>query len=237
VINFLRIARFPVVGLALAIAACSGPSPVKSTRGRPAAHVPVPDLNARTGPQIWSQLRQFQEMPGVCRRSLESVPAFGFTALADRTDSPGCGYRGAVRLEKTLIPVSRVVDISCPMAAGLHLWMRDVVVPAARLHLGATVTRVETFGTYACRSRNSQAGARLSEHATANAIDISGFFLADGRKIMVEQSWRGVPGDAAFLHAIHKQSCGLFSVVLGPDADRFHSNHIHLDMGPWRLCR
>ncbi len=229
--------RSYIASLVLALAACSGPAPTKPPRGKPRPQLPVPDLTARSGPQIWAQLRQFHDMPGVCRRAVNGMSGVSVTALADTAPSPGCGYRNAVRLEQSMIPISRTVDISCPMAAAVQLWMRDVVQPAARLHLGATVTRVETFGTYACRTRNSQSGARLSEHATANAIDISGFTLADGRRVMVEQGWRGAAADAAFLRAVHKQSCGLFSVVIGPDGDAYHYNHLHLDMGRWRLCK
>jgi hypothetical protein len=230
--------RLPLVtsiALALVMAACGGPQ--SRPHPEPAQRLPVPNLNVSPGPHIWSQLRQFQATPGVCRRAVANVDPIRFTPLADTIESQGCGLRNALRLTATLIPISRNIDVSCPMAAALHLWMRDIVVPAARLHLKAKVSRVETFGTYACRARNNQAGARLSEHATANAIDISGFMLSNGRKIMVEQGWRGAADEAAFLRAIHKQSCRTFSVVIGPDGDKYHYNHIHLDMGPWRLCR
>lgn len=226
-----------LASLVLALAACSGPAAQRPTNSKPRPQVPVPNLNAHSGPQIWAQLRQFHDMPSVCRRAMAEMSGVSVTSLADTTPSPGCGYRNAVRLEKSLIPISRIVDISCPMAAGVQLWLRDVVAPAARLHLDARVARVETFGTYACRTRNNQSGGRLSEHATANAIDISGFTLSDGRTVTVEQGWRGTPADRAFLQAVHKQSCSLFSVVLGPDADAYHYNHIHLDMGRWRLCK
>jgi hypothetical protein len=39
-------------------------------------------------------------------------------------------------------------------------------------------------------------------------------------------------GKAAFLRAIHKAACGVFSTVLGPEANRAHKNHFHLDMAP-----
>jgi hypothetical protein len=232
--------RFKVIALAalvIALAACSGPAPRKPARGAPAQRVQVPDLNERGGAQLWQQLRQFSSMPGVCRRVLSETDGIAFSPLADMFPSPKCGYRNAVRLQKTVVPLDRTLDVSCPMAAALHLWMRDVVQPAARLHLEAKVTRIETFGSYACRNRNNQAGGRLSEHATANALDVSGFMLGNGRKLMVLEGWRGSPADAAFLKAVHRQSCKHFSVVIGPDGDRFHYNHLHFDMGPWRSCK
>ena len=40
----------------------------------------------------------------------------------------------------------------------------------------------------------------------------------------------GPNGKAAFLRAAHKAACGIFSTVLGPEANRDHNNHFHLDM-------
>ena len=31
-------------------------------------------------------------------------------------------------------------------------------------------------------------------------------------------------------------ACRRFSVVLTPNSDRFHQDHIHVDIGPWRKC-
>jgi hypothetical protein len=35
---------------------------------------------------------------------------------------------------------------------------------------------------------------------------------------------------AAFLHEVHGAACAIFATVLGPDANRDHRNHFHLDM-------
>jgi hypothetical protein len=226
-----------IVSASLALAGCSGPAPSTPDRGKPAPRLPLPDLNDRTGSQIWAQLQQFSDHPKACLAALKDARGVDASGLANTYPSKGCGYRGAVRLEKSLISVSRTVDLSCPMAAGLHLWMREVVQPAAQLHLDSKISQIETFGTYACRNRNNHSGGRLSEHATANAIDISGFTTSTGKRIMVESGWRGASDQAAFLRAVHKQSCKYFSVVIGPDGDRHHYNHFHFDMGKWRLCK
>ena len=31
-------------------------------------------------------------------------------------------------------------------------------------------------------------------------------------------------------------ACRWFGVVLTPDSDRWHQDHIHVDLGPWRRC-
>jgi hypothetical protein len=39
---------------------------------------------------------------------------------------------------------------------------------------------------------------------------------------------------AAFLHEVHRAACTIFATVLGPDANRDHRNHFHLDMAERR---
>jgi hypothetical protein len=226
-----------VVGT-LALAACApgppaqrGPAPTLTPR------LPAPDLNEPGGAQINAQLRQLRQTPRLCIAVLERTAGLAVTPLADKLVSPGCGYFGAVEITRSLVPINRRTQAACAVVAGLHLWMRDVLQPAARLHLGEPIARVESFGTYGCRPRNNQPGAPMSEHATANAIDISGFVTASGRRVTVLQGWRGQADEAAFLRAVHRQSCRLFSVVLGPESDRFHQDHFHFDMGPFRACR
>ena len=84
-------------------------------------------------------------------------------------------------------------------------------------------------------------GARLSEHGHANAVDISAFVLADGRTIAVKSGWNGDPADRAFLRAVHRGSCDVFTTVLGPDYDANHHDHFHLDLarhsGSGRVCK
>ena len=89
-------------------------------------------------------------------------------------------------------------------------------------------------------------GARLSEHAFGNAVDVAGFTLADGRKIDLVHDWKNAGSqEAAFLHEAHAGACQYFTTVLGPGADVFHTNHIHLDLanhgstdtGPRRICK
>jgi Extensin-like protein C-terminus len=102
------------------------------------------------------------------------------------------------------------------------------------------------FGAYSCRSVDNIAGARLSEHAFGNALDVSGFTLADGRTLEFVRDWKRTDTqEAVFLHETHAGACQYFTTVLGPGADVFHYNHIHLDLanhgatntGPRRICK
>jgi hypothetical protein len=129
------------------------------------------------------------------------------------------------------------IALTCAMAASLALWERHVLQPQARLRLGVEVRRVEHFGTYACRNVDSRGGGRRSQHATADAIDVAGFVLRDGRRITVARDWDGGDDEADFLRAVHRGACHLFDGVLGPEYNRAHADHFHFDRGPFRVCR
>ncbi len=198
----------------------------------------IPDLNAPMDDSIWPELRQFRQYPGECYTALAKTHGLQTKPVPDHPISPGCGIFGGVLMSgSSTITISKPMDTSCAMAAGLHLWLRDVVAPAAHLHFGQHVNRLENFGSYACRTRNSLPGERLSEHATANAIDISGFVLDDGRHITVRGIGAAPAADQAFIRAVRKGGCRMFSVVLGPGSDGHHEDHLHFDMGQFRLCK
>lgn len=83
---------------------------------------------------------------------------------------------------------------------------------------------------------NREKAAR-SQHATANALDIAGFRLADGRTVNVLRDWPQDNTDARFLRQVRDDACEVFNVVLSPDYNAAHRNHFHLDAGPWWVCR
>lgn len=125
--------------------------------------------------------------------------------------------------------------VGCPMTEALNVWMRDVVQPAAKARLGAEVAEIRNMASYGCRTRNNQRGARMSEHSYGNGLDIGGFVLTDGREVSVLNDWRRGPAETqAFLREIHAGACGMFKTVLGPGSDRFHENHLHLDLARHR---
>ena len=136
-----------------------------------------------------------------------------------------------------LLPAN--VAPSCPVATGLLIWMRHVVQPAAERHFGQRVTLVENLGSYNCRP--IRGGSRISEHASGNAIDISAFVLADGRRVSLARDWDGEATRAAFLREVRDGGCDMFSTVLSPDYNAAHADHFHFDMAQrvagWRMCR
>lgn len=184
-----------------------------------------------------ANLERFASAQGACLDALR-LADIGAAAAPDFAERPGCGYRGAVALTRSLHPYSAPVTARCGLAAALVLWERDVVAPAAARHLGQGVARIELAGpAYACRPIAGRSDGRMSEHAQANAVDIGGFTLEDGALLRVEQGWNGAPAERAFLRAVRDGACETFKVVLSPDYNRAHRDHLHFDMGRYALCR
>ncbi len=146
----------------------------------------------------------------------------------------------ALRGSVTLKPHA---TLRCPMVPAVDHWVRTAVLPVARHYFGMDVVELQVAASYSCRPRNGITGGRLSEHGHANALDISGFLLADGRRVAVQTGWSGNVAERAFLRAVHKGACRTFTTVLGPNADAFHRDHFHLDLarhgrsGSVRVCQ
>jgi hypothetical protein len=76
----------------------------------------------------------------------------------------------------------------------------------------------------------------MSEHATANAIDISGVKLADGKFISIRKDWNSAGPEAAFLRELRDGICSYFNLTLSPEYNADHRDHFHVDMGRVRGC-
>jgi hypothetical protein len=79
--------------------------------------------------------------------------------------------------------------LSCPMADVLGEWLRDTVQPEAKAVFGSAVAKIQNSSSYVCRNRYAGAGTPLSEHALANAFDVSEFVLTNGVRISVLDHW------------------------------------------------
>lgn len=182
------------------------------------------------------ELVRFGSDTPACRAAINGA-GFKTERIPDLTEG-ACGYRDAVELTQSVHPYSQAVAANCAIAAGLVLWERDVVTPAARRYLGQDVAEIEVAGAaYQCRPIAGRRDRRLSEHAHANAIDIGGFKLADGRTVTVVRGWRGTQAERNFLRAVRNGGCRHFVTVLSPDYNRAHRDHLHFDMGGDDLCR
>jgi hypothetical protein len=140
-------------------------------------------------------------------------------------------------VEATSVKVGEPFTLSCRSAVALALWEQHVVHPAARARFGERITRLEHAGTYACRNIYGRKDAPLSRHATADAIDVTGFVLEKGRRVRVDREWGSTDADGLFLRDVRDGACRVFDTVLGPEYNVAHRDHFHLDRGGWRVCR
>ncbi|HWP26864.1 MAG TPA: extensin family protein [Xanthobacteraceae bacterium] len=128
------------------------------------------------------------------------------------------------------VEVKPAATLACPLVAALDHWMVQAVQPAAQRWFRQPVVEIRQISSYSCRSMNNQRGARISEHAFGNALDIAAFVLADGRMVKVRDGWRGAPEEQGFLRDVQAAACEHFTTVLAPGADAFHYDHIHVDL-------
>jgi hypothetical protein len=128
------------------------------------------------------------------------------------------------------VTVQPTATLACPIVSALDNWFANGVQPAAMRWFGVPVAEIKQISAYSCRGMNGQPGARISEHAFGNALDIAAFTLADGRKITVKDGWRGQPEEQGFLREVQGSACQLFSTVLAPGSNAFHYDHIHVDL-------
>ncbi|MEO0939033.1 MAG: extensin family protein [Pseudomonadota bacterium] len=145
---------------------------------------------------------------------------------------PGCGIEDAVQITSVAgIGLSQASLMDCPTAQALKTWTEQSVKPAMR-PLGRLAS-YRVAAHYVCKTRNSQPGAKISEHGKGKAIDISAFRMQDGTVVSVQTGWDDRRTRAA-LREVHGGACGPFGTVLGPDSDSFHQGHFHLDTASYR---
>jgi Extensin-like protein C-terminus len=130
----------------------------------------------------------------------------------------------------TPVEVKPAATLACPIVSALDHWIASAVQPAAQKWFGQPVVEIRQISAYSCRGMNGQVGARISEHAFGNALDIAAFVLADGTRITVKRGWQGSAEEQAFLRDVQGAACDQFTTVLAPGSNRFHYDHIHVDL-------
>ncbi|MFL4994515.1 MAG: extensin family protein [Microvirga sp.] len=175
------------------------------------------------------------------------VQPSAYMALSSKIDGPGvCGMDYPFKVSafnNGAVGLKSKVTLACPIIPRIDTWLDEIVRPAAEMYFGVPLADIKA-GSYSCRPRNNQMGAKVSEHAFGNALDVMGFVLTDGREISVVKGWRG--GDATeqeFLREAFVGACRYFTTVLGPGSDAFHYDHFHIDLarhdprGERRICK
>ncbi len=204
----------------------------------PAEWNPWAPLDVRAMPNLLTRykLARLQDDPALCDQVL-ATSGLRVSRQADSQADAACPLRNTLRVQGADVGLSSSFLASCPLAVAFALFERHSLQPVAQAVFGQAVTRVDHLGSFACRNVYNRAEGRLSQHATANALDIAGFRLADGRSISVLKDWPGEGERGQFLRQVRDAACKDFNVVLSPDYNAAHHNHFHLDMGRWGVCR
>jgi hypothetical protein len=169
-------------------------------------------------------------------RTIMAQGGVSYVNAPEETSGAFCSHHDAVRLDGGTAPLAPAAVMTCGEALAYALWERQVVQMAAYQHLGSGVVAVDHYGAYSCRRMYGDAALPVSEHASANALDIAGFTLADGRHISVARDWNDAGENGQFLHAVRDGACDVFAVTLSPDFNAEHADHLHLDMGKGKVC-
>jgi hypothetical protein len=154
------------------------------------------------------------------------------SAPLHRPSQPPLGPPSGQRITRSIGPVALnpSATLACPIVSALDQWITTSVQPAAMRWFGQPVVAIRQISAYSCRGMNGNPHARISEHAFGNALDIAAFTLADGHTITIKRGWRGSPEEVGFLHDIQGAACQSFSTVLAPGSNRFHYDHMHVDL-------
>lgn len=183
------------------------------------------------------------EVARTCERNLLTLRVqFEVLDPLEEDDDPVCGHPRPLKVRSIDgVKLQPAPTMRCEVAVATALWMTNVVVPSAKLHLDAKPTVLGTTGSYQCRKRRSASTDRYSEHAFANALDIAGLSFARRDRIRIEERRNSADASRAFQAAIRGGACGYFTTVIGPMTNQAHADHLHLDLaerrGGYRLCQ
>lgn len=222
-------------------------------RQKPNAHaqpepvtVPIPRPNPRRLNRVAGNDPPAIGGGGSCLERLAGLD-IAFDRLPAIGNGGGCGTRQPLSLTRIgEVEFTPPATVTCDLAQSLHQWITGAVQPAAQKRLKTRVTKVHVAASYVCRRRNNQSGGKLSEHAKANALDMSGFSFAKSDAVEVGGGWGvfrslGLSKSGSFLDDIRKAACKSFTTVLGPGSDRYHGDHFHVDVlrrrNDYRICK
>lgn len=225
-----------VGGASNAVAAIEALAPLPRPRPRPAS---TDMALALVGPQ------RLPSIPVPVEADDSECPARLETLGVAFTEEPAID--GACSVARPLkvtalgsgVAIEPAATLNCRTAESLARWVKEALVPKAQARFGAVPTGIVNGSTYVCRPRNGVAGAKLSEHAHANAIDIGAIRFEEREPVAIGVN-EPESAEASFEGEIRAAACDSFTTVLGPGSDAAHETHLHFDMmkrrGGYRLC-
>ncbi|MFK3705224.1 hypothetical protein EDF73_103125 [Raoultella sp. BIGb0138] len=203
----------------------------------PPSYNPLAPLRLEDPPGTISQFKLRRLTPAQCAGLLEEANRRRLISSQPAADSGGaCPLENVVRVRDFgTVKLSSSFLASCSLALSSALYVEQQAKPLTRRMLASDLRQIDHLGSFACRNIYHRQNAPRSEHATAEALDISGFRLADGRRISVLKGWP----DAEYhpwLQTLLANGCHYFGNALGPEYNAAHANHFHLGMRGQRFC-
>lgn len=207
----------------------------------PAEYNPFAPIALNDPPTLITRYKMWKldKNPQACMAVLERVQQDGGLIFSNPGKMSGkCPLDNPVRVRALGgVALSSSFLASCRLALSSAMFVSQVAKPLAQQKLGTPLIRIEHLGSYACRNMYNKPDARLSEHATAEALDVSGFQLMDGRHLTVLKQWPKEGAEADYMHTIFAESCGYFGNSIGPEYNAAHANHFHFGMRLFGFCR
>lgn len=200
---------------------------------------PLKPLNVAAPVTLFTPLKLAEVLADGTQCTAVLSPVARMNPLEDYIETDQCGITDRVALSGVGdVSVARV-ETRCQIALRMAMWEEHTLQPAAIEHLGEPLARIEHYSSYSCRPiRTGRASStRMSTHSTADAIDISAFVTASGRRVTLQAGWDGAQDEAAFLRAARDGACTWFETVLSPDYNALHADHFHLQNIGWGSCR
>jgi hypothetical protein len=156
--------------------------------GEPIAKAPVLPGDEPTVP--WTD-REIADAKAECAKALSGV-ALDYQPLPPIKEGI-CGAPAPILVRSIgsdpKVAIDPPATMTCSLARGLSLWLSKTVQPDAEALLSTQVVKLRNASSYVCRNRYGGAATPLSEHALANALDVSDFVFASGEHITVLDSW------------------------------------------------
>ena len=209
-----------------------------AVRSLPPEHNPIADLSMDDPIGITTEMKlaRFAHEPDACFAYLDRSE-IAYTRLDDSPEGENCGFYDALTLDRSELPYSGTLRMTCALTGALATWERQGILPRASEELASPPVRIMTYGSYVCRRKYGRSTGSFSEHATGNAVDIWGFELENGQIISVKSHWGTDTAEGRFLKAMRNDACRLFGTVLGPEYNAAHADHFHFDMSFSGICR
>jgi len=181
-----------------------------------------------------------------CLSKLVAGGARAESATAPALNAEDCGIASPIRLSSVTLANGDGVSLpdhpilDCEFATVVADYIRLIVAPLGEAMLHAKVAAIETGSGYECRTQDRVVGAKISAHGHGLAVDFVSIAFADQRRLLVER--QAGADETSYFRAVRTAACGWFTTVLGPGADAFHANNMHLDIeshgssGAYRIC-